>query len=134
MNYSSVPAVTSNNFSTIMLDYYAAPEVLCEACVCPCYVVGKNAEKLDPSLSANSVCITDCLIGTFIPCYICCYRAKYRKKLRQRYSIVGNDLRDCCMYTPCIGFPVMALVQESRELELREDKPGQVKDFEMSHK
>lgn len=134
MNYSSVPTASSNNFSTIMLDHYAAPELECLSVCCPCYVVGKNTQRLDNLDSYSGPCITDCLFCTFVPCYICCSRAKLRKRIRQRYGIVGNDFRDCCMHTFCFGYPMMALVQESRELELREDKPGQIKDIEMHQK
>lgn len=125
MNYNQVPAphpsITNNNFSTLMIDFCAAPElVFCAHCA-PCWLVGKTAKKFDKLESCWNPCIIDCLVCSFLPCYACFYRAKLRKRVRERYGIVGNDTRDCCIFNPCCGFPSMALVQQHREIELREE-------------
>lgn len=128
MNYNQVPVsqpvLVNNNFSTLMIDYCAAPELFFCANCCSCWLIGKTTQKFDKLESCWGPCCIDFLISRFFPCYICCHRAKLRKRIREKYGIVGNDCRDCCIFSDCCGFPAMALVQQHREVELRgEDIP-----------
>lgn len=117
--YAPISPYTTNEWSSFYFDVWATPELACCASCCPCYVFGKNAQKIRKLDSCYGPCLTYTALRYLLPCYLPCYSGDLRKEIREKFNISGNSLRDCCVH--CLnGFSCSAaLVQEARELELR---------------
>ena len=119
--YAPVPAspYATNEWSNFYFDGFATPEIHFCAVHCPCYVYGKNAQKVRKLDSCYGPCLTYFALSLFFPCYLPCLNGHLRREIREKFNITGNSCRDCCVH--CLSCCTMsaAMTQETRELELR---------------
>ena len=85
-----------NDFSTCIIAWF-----------CPCYVHGKNAEKVGES------CLM-CALSQFVPILNLWARVSIRGKIREQKGIQGSCFNDLiCAW--CCG--LCAIIQEAQELK-----------------
>lgn len=111
---SEIPQEWSKNLFSCCDDIETCVFTYC----CHCFQYAKISSKF-----TNSSYWVNCLIYTgmftlLTPCFPV-FMGKFREDIRLKYRIPGTFLEDCCIHCWC---SCCAMIQESREIELREGR------------
>ena len=85
---------------------------------CHCFQYAKISEKFEKSSYWTNCLIYSALMAFLPPCFPI-YMGKFREDLRTKYQLPGSFLEDCLTHCCC---HCCALIQETKEIELREGK------------
>ncbi|KAI4339152.1 hypothetical protein MLD38_024124 [Melastoma candidum] len=105
-----------NYWQTDLFDCCKEPCLSLKTCIYPCGLFSHIAYKATGGRTAREAAINH-LLGYSLFCGCCCYSCWIRKKLRELFNIEGSVCDDFLTHLMCC---CCALVQEWRELELRE--------------
>ena len=114
MNSANMPL--SDWKASLLCSCFSSAKTTACSILCPCIQYGINRSKVIQGSSCVCGCFSFLLYAAVCPCIHPCCIATLREKLRASFNIDGSFCEDCCAHLLC---PCCALIQEARELELR---------------